>query len=248
MTRETLGLRFQLNETTEAGTFTGMASVFDVLIDAWIPTRIKAGAFAKTLKDTSRVKVLREHQDLIGRPLELAEKATGLWIKGEIVTAIERGKDTLALMRAGVLDEMSIGFDPVEYHMTKDPETGVDVRVITELKLWEVSIVTWGANREAKIESVHAAAARPEVPGWFRALLPVVAQPTPAAGWPEAEQAIARRAVAELASRGLVPTTAMPATGLTIHDAGLAPAELAARKAALQTKLAALSALRPVAH
>lgn len=237
MTRETLGLKFTLDESTEAGTFTGMASVFDVMIDAWIPTRIKAGAFTDTLKDTSRVKVLRDHTDPIGRPLQLQERANGLWIKGEIVTGIARGADTLALMRAGVLDEMSIGFNPVEYHMTKDGDQ--DVRVITKLNLFEVSIVTWGANREAKVESVHAAVARSQVPAWYRSLLPVITQQPPAAGWPDAEQALARQAIQELAALGLVPV----GTFVTQNK----PDDRAARTAAIRTKLQALDALRPTA-
>lgn len=227
--RETLGLKFTLDETGEAGTFTGMASVFNTLIDAWIPTKIVPGAFTDTLKDTSRVKVLRDHNDPIGRPLELQERATGLWIKGEIVTQIARGADTLALMRAGVLDEMSIGFDPVEYHMVKDGQQ--DVRIITKLKLWEVSIVTFGANKEAKVESVHAAIAGRTVPTWLRSLVSVATMAKPAAGWPEAERAIAARALQELATLGLVPEPAR--------------SDLAARKAAIDTKLQALTALQP---
>jgi hypothetical protein len=238
---ERLGVAFAVDGAADDGTFTGMASVFDTLIDTWIPTRIKAGAFTDTLKDTRRVKVLREHNEPIGKPVELQERATGLWIKGKITTAIPLGAETLALMREGVLDEMSIGFDPIEYHMTKDGND--DVRIITKAKLWEVSIVTWGANRDAKIESVHAAVARTGVPDWLRALVPVVGMAKPAAGWPEAEQSIARRAVLAIEALGLVGP-APAAAPLTILPAN-APADVAARTAAIATRLAALDKLRP---
>lgn len=135
--------------------FEGYASVFNTLIDAHVPTIIECGAFTKTLSDGwDRVRVLWQHNtdEPIGRPLELREDARGLFLRAQL-SATPRGQEAAALLRDGVITEMSIGFDPINYFMDN---TGVEpVRHITELQLWEVSLVTFAANREAKVTQVH---------------------------------------------------------------------------------------------
>ena len=55
-------------------------------------------------------------------------------------------------MKDGVLNELSIGYDAVEFDY--DSEQGV--RRLKEIKLWEVSIVTWAMNDQAKIDEVKS--------------------------------------------------------------------------------------------
>jgi HK97 family phage prohead protease len=161
MTQETFQLPFTIHGAdTTRGTFTGFASVFGVLIDTYPPTIIERGAFAKTLRENrDRVKILWQHfrDTPIGKPLRLTETAEGLEIVGRI-SATAQGKDAMTLLRDGVVDELSIGFDAIKWSMDHPTRASDEpLRRITELRLWEVSLVTWGANPAAKIVSVHRA-------------------------------------------------------------------------------------------
>jgi uncharacterized protein len=161
MSQECFGLPFTIHAADPArGTFTGYASVFGTKIDTWIPTVIEKGAFKRTLKEQGdRVKILWQHDrdTPIGKPLSLRETDRGLEIVGKI-SETAQGKDVMVLLRDGVIDEMSIGFDPVKWTMdepTKEGEEGL--RHIHEVRLWEVSLVTFAANPDAKILTVHRA-------------------------------------------------------------------------------------------
>jgi hypothetical protein len=56
-------------------------------------------------------------------------------------------------MKAGVLDSMSVGFNITE---AADEGMRGSGRVIEAVDLWEVSLVTWGANPDAQITSVKS--------------------------------------------------------------------------------------------
>ena len=118
--QERIGLKFALTDTNlDQGTFKGMASVFGSMVDSWMPTIIEPGAFTKTLQEQGkRVKILWQHNmwDPIGIPTLLQETDLGLQIEGK-VSQTEHGKDCLTLMRDGVVDELSIGFDPIKWEM-----------------------------------------------------------------------------------------------------------------------------------
>ena len=148
-----------------AGTFSGYASVFKVPIDTWPPTVIEPGAFKATLgnkADRDRVRILWQHRvdQPIGVPTDLAEDKEGLRITGRL-SDTQLGRDARTLLEDGVVREMSIGFDPVKWTMQADPTAPKDpdkfIRHLSEVKLWEVSLVTFGANREAVVYDVHAA-------------------------------------------------------------------------------------------
>jgi HK97 family phage prohead protease len=143
----------------EDGTFTGLASVFGSVVQSWIPTVIQHGAFTKTIQENgNRVKLLWGHDvdKPIGLPTRLEETDEGLFIEGKI-SQTTIGKDALTLMRDKVVDEMSIGFDPIKWEMVTPPEDqqGNAIRYIKELRLWEVSLVTFAADPLAKIKVVH---------------------------------------------------------------------------------------------
>jgi HK97 family phage prohead protease len=143
--------------------FEGYASVFGTLIDAYVPTRIRAGAFTRTLREnTARIKILWQHNtdEPIGKPLELREDSKGLYLKGQL-SATPRGQEASTLLRDGVVDGMSIGLDPVRFEMVVETLDGmpVTVRHISEVRLWEISVVTWPANPSAKVTQVHRRAA-----------------------------------------------------------------------------------------
>lgn len=150
---------FELHGNGEAGTFEGFASVFNVRIDTTPATVIEAGSFRRTLHERGhRVRLLWQHDpsEPIGRPLEMRETAKGLWIRGSI-SDTERGREAVRLMADGVITEMSIGFDPIRWEYRESLEG--KLRHLLDCELWEISLVTWGANREAKITRTMPATA-----------------------------------------------------------------------------------------
>ena len=110
---------------------------------------IEPGAFTKTIAEGwERVKILALHNDCtlpIGKPLELREDSNGLFIKAKI-SDTAMGRDIKVLLKDGVLNELSIGYDPVVFDYDEN-----GIRHLREVKLWEVSIVTWAMNQEAVI-------------------------------------------------------------------------------------------------
>lgn len=113
---------------------------------------IENGAFSKTLKENAgRVKVLWQHDtnEPIGKPVAMEQDSKGLYIKAKI-SMTDTGRKAMELMRDGVIDEMSIGYDII-----KDEYKGKN-RMLKELRLWEFSPVTFAANEKAKITSAKS--------------------------------------------------------------------------------------------
>lgn len=152
-TREYKSFKFELESADESGEFSGYAAVFGNKDSGG--DIIEKGAFSKTIReDFGRIKILSQHTDCelpIGKPLELREDDKGLFIRGKI-SDTAKGRDIQTLMKDGVLNELSIGYDAVEFDY--DSEQGV--RRLKEIKLWEVSIVTWAMNDQAKIDEVKS--------------------------------------------------------------------------------------------
>lgn len=115
---------------------------------------ILKGAFAKTLKERGdRVKILWQHHEPIGRPLEMVEDEKGLFVVGKI-SKTRTGDEAIELMRDDVIDQMSIGYSVPE---DKSDYVG-GVRIIRELKLYEFSLVTFPMNENAVITGVKSIA------------------------------------------------------------------------------------------
>lgn len=152
--RERKAFSFELESADEStGEFSGYAAVFgnrDSGNDI-----IEKGAFAKTIvEDFHRIKILALHNDCwlpVGKPIELREDDRGLFIRGKI-SDTSMGRDIRTLLKDGVLNELSIGYDAIEF----DYDSKQDTRHLKEIKLWEVSIVTWAMNDQAKIEEVKS--------------------------------------------------------------------------------------------
>ena len=159
MGRELKRLHFKMDSyNEEEGIFSGYAAVFEN-IDSGGDV-IEPGAFTKTLAEGwERVKILALHNDgclPIGRPLELKEDANGLFISARI-SDTTLGRDVKVLLRDNVLNELSIGYDPIIFEYDEN-----GLRHLREVKLWEVSVVTWAMNQEAVITGYKSAAGNPD--------------------------------------------------------------------------------------
>ena len=114
---------------------------------------IEKGAYKRTIKNNGkRVKYIYNHQidKPIGKMKELYEDEKGLKFVAEIPKTTF-GKEVLELMRYGVIDENSVGIMPIKKDYNDD-----GVRMIKEVKLYEISAVTLAANDQAKILEVKA--------------------------------------------------------------------------------------------
>lgn len=153
--RERKYVKFELENATDDGEFSGYAAVFGN-VDSGNDV-IEKGAFAKTIReDFDRIKILALHNECwlpVGKPLELREDEKGLFIRGKI-SDTSMGRDIRTLMKDGVLNELSIGYDAVLY----DYDSATDIRHLREVRLWEVSVVTWAMNGLARIDEVKSLA------------------------------------------------------------------------------------------
>ncbi len=118
----------------------------------------RRGAFARTIAErgAERVKLLVQHNREalpIGRATLLREDAAGLY--GEFrVSETRQGDEVLALVRDGALDGLSVGFRPV---LAGDRWNAGRSRVErTEVKLPEVSVVSFAAYEDAQITGVRS--------------------------------------------------------------------------------------------
>ena len=117
------------------------------------------GAYAKSLARLAakgeRVRMLWQHDPAqpIGVWDEVREDGRGLWVKGRILADVAQGREAAALLAAGAIDGLSIG-----YRTVKSERDGKGRRLLSELELWEVSLVTFPMLREARVSGAKAEA------------------------------------------------------------------------------------------
>lgn len=129
-------------------------------------------AFNKSIAErgpsgANRIMFLWQHNPTqpLGKPKELYTDATGL----VGVTKIEKtsyGEDALKLYESGVINEHSIGFQTLKSRY--DNERGANL--ITEVRLWEGSAVTWGANELTPVISGKSTENKAEVVTYYNTL------------------------------------------------------------------------------
>ena len=113
---------------------------------------VQKGAYAASLKALAaagrQVKMLWQHDPTqpIGVWDDVREDGIGLWVKGRILTEVEKGREAAALLSAGAIDGLSIG-----YRTVKSERDGKGQRLLSELELWEVSLVTFPMLPEARV-------------------------------------------------------------------------------------------------
>lgn len=120
--------------------------------------RILPGAFTKSLARYAElgrpIKMFYQHDGkeiLGGFPIQdVKDTSEGLMVLGEICEEVQRGREVAALMKQGVLTDMSIGYT------VNDHSYDGEVRELKDLDLWEISVVGEPMNEKARIFSVKA--------------------------------------------------------------------------------------------
>lgn len=143
-----------VKDLSEDGTFEGYGSVYGN-VDSY-GERVMPGAFAASLakhrREGTQVLMLWQHNpdEPIGVWADLAEDAKGLWGKGHLILDVQKAREVHALMKRKAIGGLSIG-----YREIKTSPDG-NVRNLDELDLFEISPVSFPANRRARIEAVKS--------------------------------------------------------------------------------------------
>jgi uncharacterized protein len=146
---------FEVKKLADEGSFEGYASTFgnrDLGGDI-----VEKGAFAKSIKERGvrGIKMLLDHdpRQRIGAWKEISEDGEGLYVKGSLFMEKQIGRETHIDLKGGALDKMSIGFRTRE-----DAYDGRRrARLLKDVDLLEVSLVTFPMNELAAVTSVKAA-------------------------------------------------------------------------------------------
>jgi hypothetical protein len=138
------------------GVIEGYASLFGLADQSG--DKVAPGAFTTSLRRRGAAGVRMLYQHLAGEPIGLwtliKEDARGLFVRGRILTEIARGREVLALLRAGAIDGLSIGYRTI----SAERAAGQPLRTLIEIDLWEVSIVTFPMLDGARVTGVKTGA------------------------------------------------------------------------------------------
>ena len=124
------------------GEFEGYGSTFGGEPDSYGDVIVK-GAYSETLKvhaaKGTMPKMFWQHDagEVIGKWLSAEEDDHGLLMRGKLNMGVQRGREAHALLKAGDIDGLSIGYSIKGYEA--DEDTGV--WYLKELDLFEVSVV-----------------------------------------------------------------------------------------------------------
>ena len=139
----------KIKSVDDAGTFVGLGAVYNN-VDLG-GDRILPGAFTRTLAAGKQFPLLWQHDpsNPIGTA-KITDTREGLQVAGTLLLTDPTAQKAYTFMKAGVVKGLSIGYDTIK--ATNDG----DVRQLTELRLWEISCVTFPMNESAQVSSVKA--------------------------------------------------------------------------------------------
>lgn len=113
---------------------------------------VEKGAFSESLSRKLPKAVWSHNWDeIIGKTLVAREDEKGLYVKFQLVLAVQKAKEAYELMKAGAVDEFSIGYSIDESDID---EKGV--KHLRKLSLYEYSPVLAGCNPDTVLVSVKS--------------------------------------------------------------------------------------------
>lgn len=201
---------------SDDGLFSGYGSVFGT-VDSYREV-VAPGAFSESLAEIKSkgrpVPVLWQHRsgEPIGVYTSLMEDAHGLKVEGQLILdGVARAKEAHALMKAGAVSGLSIG-----YYVREDSwDEKERVRTLKKVELVEISLVTFPANDDARIDAIKSKLAHGSLP-----TMPEFEQILREAGFSKSQSAvIANRGLkhlldrSESGSKAIEENTAVPVLG-----------------------------------
>lgn len=149
-----LDFALEVKGVSDSGVFEGYASTFgerdlggDIVV---------AGAFTKSLKarGAKGIRMFADHDSTkrIGVWTDVSEDQTGLYVKGQLLTEKQIGREAYIDLKNGALDGMSIGF-----RVKSDSYDGRrKARMLKEVDLLEISLVSFPMNESARVTAVKS--------------------------------------------------------------------------------------------
>ncbi len=115
---------------------------------------VQKGAYAASLGRLARqghgVKMLWQHDPT--RPIgvwdEVREDERGLFVKGRLLLEVQAAREAHVLLQAGAIDGLSIG-----YRTIRSEKSAAGGRLLHEVELWEVSLVTFPMLPQARVQA-----------------------------------------------------------------------------------------------
>lgn len=153
---KTKSFAFQVKAADDEGQIEGYVSVFGVR-DSYNEV-VMPGAFADSLskhkREGTKPLMLWQHNpdEPIGVWNELSDDGKGLNGKGQLLKGVKRADEALIMLKAGAIQGMSIGYREVDV----TPADATNPRKLLKLDLLEASIVSFPANRRARVDSVKS--------------------------------------------------------------------------------------------
>lgn len=156
MDRKSIDVGFQVKALSDDGMIEGYGSVFGVR-DSYSDI-VAAGAFKSSLAAHKAAgtmpALLWQHRsdEPIGVWTSMVEDQKGLAVVGQLAMDTTRGREAHALLKMRAINGLSIGFYSKEWKY----DTENDVRTLTEVDLWETSLVTFPSNSAARVTAVKS--------------------------------------------------------------------------------------------
>lgn len=149
--------RLDVKSVDETGAFEGYGSIFGN-VDSY-GDRVTKGAFSASLashrtKGTAPAMLWQHNPDWpIGVWSEIREDDRGLYVKGQLNTETEKGREARSLLMQGAISGLSIGFTAPSGARKRLEDGTTELRAVD---LWEVSLVTFPANDQATVLSAKS--------------------------------------------------------------------------------------------
>ena len=154
MTKETMTIEAEeIRLVGDEGSFSGYAAIFDEPNS--FGEIVAPGAFKKSLRErkASGVGLFWNHNSdkPIGTWSSIEEDKKGLKVEGQLITEIDDGQKAHLLLQRKAVTGLSIGF------RTRGDKRGPNgVRIITDVDLLEISLVTLPSASKARVTSVRS--------------------------------------------------------------------------------------------
>jgi HK97 family phage prohead protease len=156
---------FEARQGEDSGNhLVGHAAIFDVTADigGFFREKIARGAFDKTLADKADVRALLNHDPnyvlarTISGTLKLSTDDKGLFTDTDVAPTT-MGKDVLILVKRGDITQMSFCFQAIKEEWDETDQEH-PVRTITEVRLFDISPVTFPAYPTTDVSARSAEA------------------------------------------------------------------------------------------
>lgn len=150
-----LNLNLPSTQIKNKGIIVGYASCFDKVDQQ--RDIIAKGAFSKTLKawhlSGKKPKMLWQHHphQPIGVWTRLQQDDYGLYVEGRLALGVALADEAYLLLKERALDGLSIGFRTIQAVHDRSRKA----RLILDIDLIEISLVTFGANSNATVSSIQ---------------------------------------------------------------------------------------------